>query len=396
MLTSNQVEKAKAQDKPYQLSDGNGLSILITENSKLWRLRYRFGGKQLMLSLGRYPEVSLADARKRRDDAKKILAEGKDPSQHRKDEKQKSAIAQANTFGVIAQELIEKLEAEGKSPATISKQKWFLEDLASDLTDRPITAITAAEILTVLRKAEQRGRRETAHRLRGAIGRVFRFAIATQRAENDPTYALRGALAAPIVTNRAAITDETKLGQLMVCIDEYDGWPSLRAALQYLALTMARPGEVRFMRKSEVNFIKKVWTIPASRMKMRREHLVPLSDQALDVLRSVWEASDSLVFPALRSLNKSLSENAFNSALRRMGFSKEEQTSHGFRSSASTILNERGYDERVIEYAQARLDPNEVRRTYNRAKYWNERVKLLQDWADLLDQFRAFKQQSRA
>jgi integrase len=341
-----------------------------------------------MLSLGSFPEVSLASARTKRDDARKLLAEGKDPSKERKENKLKSATAAQNTFGLIAKELIAKLEAEGKSPATLAKQKWFLEDLASELTKRPITEITPAEVLVILRKAEQRGRRETARRLRGAIGRVFRYGIATIRANNDPTFALRGALAQPVVTPRAAITDEVKLGALMASIDEYDGWPTIRASLQFVALTMARPGEVRFMRKSEVNFIKKIWSIPAERMKMRRPHDVPLSNQALDVLRSVWEAADSFVFPSLRSTKKSLSENALNSALRRMGYTKEEMTTHGFRASASTILNARRYNRDVIETALAHLDENEIRRAYNRYKYWDERVVLLQDWANLLDQLK--------
>jgi integrase len=218
---------------------------------------------------------------------------------------------------------------------------------------------------------------------------VLRYAIATLRAENDPTYALRGALTQPKVTHRSAITDEEELGKFLVNLDNYGGWPTLKAAFQFQIVTMARPGEIRFMRKSEVNFIKRVWSVPAERMKTRRPHDVYLSNQALKILRSVWETSDSLVFPAMTSTNKVLSENAFNSALRKMGYPKESATAHGFRTSASTILNERQYDDDVIETALAHLDPNEVRRAYNRAKYWKERVQLLQDWADLLDEFQS-------
>jgi integrase len=397
MLYVTTIEAAKSRDKPYKITDGNGLHLLINPNgSKLWRLRYRFGGKQLMLSLGAFPEVPLSAARQKRDEARRLIAEGKNPSQERREDKLRAATAASNTFGAIASELITKLEDEGKAPATIDKQKWFLQDLANDLTSRPITEVTAAEILVVLKKIEKRGHRETARRLRGAIGRVFRFAVATLRAVNDPTFALRGALTQPIVTNRAAITDETELGKLLVEIDNYNGWATLRAALQFLVLTIARPCEVRFMRKSEVNFIKKTWSIPSERMKMRRPHDVPLSNQALAVLRSVWEGTDSLVFPSMQSKTKPLSENAFNSALRRMGYPKEEVTAHGFRSSASTILNSRHYDDDVIETALAHLDPNEVRRAYNRAKYWPERIKLLQAWANLLDQFKEHKLRSRA
>ena len=255
---------------------------------------------------------------------------------------------------------------------------------------RPITAITPAEILVLLQRIEKTGRRETARRLRGTIGSVFRLAIVTLRATNDPTFALRGALLRPNVQHRAAITDERELGALMRSIDEYDGWPTLRAALQLVALTMMRPGDVRHMCRSEIVFPKAVWHIPAERMKMRRPHDVPLSDQALTVLRGIWELSDGqLVLPSIRSFSKPLSENALNSALRRMGYAQDEMTAHGFRSSASTILNERGCDPDVIEAALAHEDEDNVRRAYNRAKYWPQRVKLLQEWADLLDEFKS-------
>lgn len=397
MLYMATIESAKPRDTPYKLADGNGLHVLINPNgSKLWRLRYRFAGKQLMLSLGAFPDVSLAQARQKRDDARKLLAGGKNPSQQRKEDKIKSAVAAKNTFGAIAMEVIRKLEDEGKAPATLDKQKWLLQDLAADLTPRPITQISAAEILMVLRTVERQGFKETARRLRGSIGRVFRYAIATLRAENDPTYALRGALAQPKVTHRPAITDEAELGKFLIKLENYGGWPTLKAGFGFLILTMARSCEVRFMRKPEVHFIKRVWTVPAERMKMRRPHDVPLSDQALEVLRSVWETSDSLVFPAMTSKTDVLSENAFNSALRKMGYPKEQVTAHGFRTSASTILNERHYNPDVIEVAQARLDTNEVRRVYNRARYWDERIKLLQDWANLLDQFKDPQLQARA
>jgi integrase len=390
MLYTTGLDAAKPRDKPYKLTDGNGLHLLVNPNgSKLWRFRYRFAGKQLMLSLGPFPEVSLATARQKRDEARRLLTEGTNPSQQRRHDRIKAQTAARNTFGAIAGELISKLQDEGKAPATIDKQKWFLEDLASDLASRPIAEITAAEILVVLRKVERQGHKETARRLRGAIGRVYRYAIATLRAENDPTYALRGALTSPIVTNRAAITDEAKLGHLLKKIDAYDGrWPTLKTALKFLVLTMARPCEVRFLRKSEVNFIKHTWTVPAERMKMRRPHEVPLSNQALVLLQSVWEDADGLIFPSLHCKTRPLSENAFNSALRRMGFEKHEVTSHGFRASASTILNEHGFNPDVIEAALAHQDKNAIRRAYNRTTYWSERVQMMQRWADMLDEFK--------
>jgi integrase len=388
------IQHAKPKDKPYLLTDGRGLHLLVTTTgSKLWRLRYRFGGKQNMLGLGAFPDVGLADARQKRDEARKLIAQGTDPSVHRKGEKLAAATAAQNTFGAIAAEYVEKLRAEGKSAPTLSKNEWLLEDLAKPLAERPITEITPAEVLALLKRIETSGRRDTARRLRGTIGSVYRYAIASLRATNDPTYALRGALLAPQVKHRAAITDERQLGALMRSIDEYDGWPTLKAALQLLALTMTRPGDVRHMRRAEINFIKAVWSIPAERMKMRRPHDVPLSRQALTILQEVWPISEGgeLVLPSIRSNRKPLSENAMNAALRRMGYSQDEATAHGFRSSASTILNERSYNPDVIEAALAHQDQDDVRRAYNRATYFPERVKLMQEWADLLDQFKLLR-----
>lgn len=391
MLTVFAIERARPRAKPYKLTDGSGLHLLIAPNgSKLWRFRYQFAQKEKMISLGSFPEVSLAAARTKRDDAKRVLAEGKDPSQQKKDEKLAAAVAARNTFGAIAGELLDTLEESRAAARTMAKNRWLLQTLAAPLTDRPIAEITPAETLALLKKVEKSGRRETAKRLQAAIGRVFRLAVATLRASVDPTYALRGALAAPLVTHRAAITDEAKLGALMIAIDEYDGWPTIRAALQLTALTMTRPGEIRFMRRSEIVWPSSTWRIPAERMKMRRQHDVPLSKQALSVLRDIWSLSEGheLVLPSIRSLRRALSENAMNSALRRMGYSKEEMCAHGFRSSASTILNERGFDRDVIEAALAHQDEDEVRKAYNRSRYWPQRIKLLQDWADLLDEFR--------
>lgn len=391
MLTFTAIDKAIPKDKTYSLFDGEGLHVFIKPNgSKLWRFRYSFSGKENMLSFGSFPEVSMTAARAKRDDARKLIANGINPSQRRRDDKAAATVAARNTFRLVAEDYIEHLRAQGKAETTIIKRTWLLHDLASSLADRPIAEITAHEILAVLKRIERTGRRETAQRLRGTIGSVFRFAIATLRATNDPTYALRGALLAPIVEHRAAITDEKELGALMVCIDEYDGWETLRAALLFIALTMARPGDVRHMKRDEVNFEKAVWKIPADRTKMRRPHEVPLSKQALAVLHAIWDFSQHpLVFPSVRSLLKPLSENAMNSALRRMGYQKHEMTSHGFRASASTILHDRGYDSEHIEAALAHQDENEVRRAYKRTTYFNERVKLMQDWADLLDTFRA-------
>jgi integrase len=390
-LSSLAVQSAKPRENFYVLTDGNSLHLLVKPNgSRLWRFRYRFGGKPNMLGLGSFPEISLADARAKRDDARKLLANGIDPSRQKKLNKIAAATSANNTFGSIAEEHLKNQEESGTAASTMVKNRWYLQDLAAPLTNLPITEITPAEILGLLKKIETSGRRETARKVRGAIGSVFRLAITTLRATNDPTFPLRRALLKPNVQHRPAITDEAKLGALMVAIDEYDGWPTIRAALQLTALTMTRPGEVRYMRRAEILWPKATWRIPAERMKMRRPHDVPLSTQALAIIRDIWPLSEGheLVLPSIRSPRKALSENAMNSALRRIGYSKEEVCAHGFRSSASTILNERGFDQSVIETALAHQDEDAVRAVYNRAKYWPQRIKLLQDWADLLDEFR--------
>jgi integrase len=391
MLKSLTIENAKARDKPYKIADGQGLHLLVNPNgSKLWRLRYRFGGKQKMLALGTFPQVSLAKARARRDDAHTLIESGIDPSQQRKLDKIVAETAARNTFGAIAKEHLQSLEEVGAAPSTIEKQRWLLEDLASPISNRPIAELTPVEILVILKRIEKRGCRETARRLRAVIGRVCRIAVATLRASSDPTYALKDALSPPKVTHRAAITNERKLGALLGALDEYDGSLVVRASLQFLALTMVRPGEVRHMRRNEVIWPKALWRIPAERMKMRRPFDVPLSTQAVAILREIWDLNtgDGLVFPSIRSVLKPLSENAMNAALRRMGYGKEEMCAHGFRSAASTILNERGFDPEVIEVALAHQDSDRIRAVYNRAQYWNERVQLLQAWGDLLDEFK--------
>jgi integrase len=390
-LTHSAITNAVAASKPLRLSDSGGLLLIVQpDGKKLWRFRYRFAARENMLALGSFPAMSLVAAREKRDEFLQLIADGTDPAVKRKIERLAAATAANTTFGLVAAEYLEHLQANGTADTTMIKNRWMLEKLAAPLTNRPIAAIVPAEILMVLKRIEKSGRRETARKLRGTIGSVFRHAIATLRATNDPTYALRRALLRPIVQHRAAITDEKQVGPLMLAIDEYDGWPTIRAALQLLALTMTRPGDVRFMRRSEINFEKAVWRIPAGRMKMRRPHDVPLSTQAVAILKDIWPLSDygDLVLPSIRSVHKPLSENAMNVSLRRMGYAQDEMTAHGFRATASTVLNERGFNPDVIETALAHQDRNDIRRAYNRATYWPERVKLMQAWADLLDEFK--------
>ncbi|MFY9736735.1 MAG: integrase arm-type DNA-binding domain-containing protein, partial [Rhodoplanes sp.] len=368
-LTDTACRAAKGRQTEYKLADGGGLYLLVKPSgSRLWNQAYRFSGKQKKLSHGAYPSVSLAEARRLRDEAKNLLASGVDPGANKKVTKLTAVISATNTFGGIAEEYLQRIEDEGVAASTVTKNRWLLVDLAGpDLGARPIADITPAEVLALLQRIERSGRRETARRLRSVIGTVFRLAIATLRAKDDPTLLLRGALKAPKVQHRAAITDEKHLGALLVAIDAYDGWPTLRCALQFTALTFARPGEVRGATWAEIDVEEAIWRINGARTKVRRPHDVPLSRQALDVLRNVKEVArrSTLVFPSIRSNARPLSENAMNAALRRMGFTQDEMTAHGFRAAASSILNERGFRPDVIEAALGHQDQNEIRRAYN-------------------------------
>ena len=355
-LSEFTISKAKPQEKAYKLADGGGLFLLVkTNGSKLWRQKYRYLGKERLLAHGSYPEVTLANARRKRDEARAQLADGTDPAVQRKLDKITAETQARTTFKLIAEEYIADSEERGLAPATLKKKRWFLLDLASPLHNRPISKITPAELLYLLKSIEKSGRRETAKKMRGAISAVFRLAVVTMRAENDPTFALKDALVPPQVVSRAAITDEKKFGALLLDLEGFTGWRITIEAMKFQILTMTRPGEVRGAKKQEFDLEKRIWTIPVERTKMRREHLVPLSDQALKIVEDNWPEIEGveLLFPSLVSNRKWISENAFNSALRRLGYQKEEVTAHGFRATASTILNSRSFDPEVIEAALA-------------------------------------------
>ena len=389
-LSHFDISAARPKDRPFKLADGAGLHLLVQPNGKkFWRFRYQFAGVEKMMALGSYPATSLADARAKRDDARKLIEAGSDPSVQKRLTRLANEAASRNTFKLIAAEHVANLKANGAAAVTAEKHRWLLEDVAASIANRRITDITSAELLDLLKRVEKSGRRETAKRLRATMSSVFRLAIVTLRATHDPTTALKGALLRPNVQHRAAITDEKQFGALLRALDEFDGWPTIAAAMKFMALTCTRPGEVRQARRTEINFENAVWRIPAERTKMRRQHDVPLSRQAVVVLRDMWAMSEyaELIFPSILSNRKPLSENAMNSTLRRIGYTRDEVTSHGFRSTASTILNERGYNPDVIEAVLGHQLLNAIRRTYNRASYWPERVKLMQEWADLLDTF---------
>jgi integrase len=392
MLTDYIVEHAKPGPKAIRLSDSRGLYLAVLPNgSKLWRLDFRFDGRRLTASFGPYPDISLEAAREANARARTMIRAGLNPIAERRVALQTAKIARATTFGLVADELLEKLAREEKAPATVGKRAWLLKELAAPLADRPVNAITPVEILSVLRNVEGKGHLETARRLRASIGQVMRLAIATGRATSDPTPALRGAIAAPKTTHRAAITDKPGARRLMQAIDGYNR-PIVKAAMEIMAYCFPRPGECRLARWPEVDLDAAVWIIPAARTKMRREHRIPLSRQAVAAFRTLHRYSghwNELCFPGQRSHTRPISENTICVALRSLGFASEEMSAHGFRALASTLLHENSkFSSAAIERALAHQDPNAIRRAYARGEHWDERVQLMQWWADYLDALR--------
>ena len=384
------VRNAKRGPKPRKLSDGGGLYALIQPTgSKLWRLAYRFAGKQKTLALGVYPAVSLEEARQHRDNAKKLLARSIDPSVQRKADKH---AGKEGTFRAVADEVLAKLEREGRAPATLSKKRWLLDFAFPAFGDRPVDEITARELLALLRQIEGRGLYETAKRLRSTCGMVFRFAIATGRAERDLSTDLRGALTTPQVSHRATIVDPSGIGALLRAIEGFDGQPTTHAALRLAPYVFVRPGELRQAEWAEFDLDGAVWSIPAKKMKMRRAHRVPLARQAVAILEELREITGSgrWLFPSVRSSARPISENTLNAALRRLGYGTEEMCVHGFRAMASTRLNEMGrWSPDAIERQLAHQEANAVRRAYtHNAEFWSERVLMMQAWADYLDGLR--------
>jgi integrase len=392
-LSDTVCRTVKPREKPFKLSDGGGLFLLVeTGGSKLWRQAYRFDGKQKLLALGSYPIVTLADARVGRDANKAVLSKGIDPSTQRKIDRGAAKIARTNTFKLVAEELLSKFEKDGDDPKTLGKKRWMLSFAYADLADRPITEIKASELLEVLRKIERRGRHDTARRLRSLMGRVFRFAIATSRAERDPSADLAGALISPKVQHRAALTEPHAIGALLRAIDDFDGQPSTRAALQLAPLVFVRPGELRHAEWTEFDLENAVWSIPAEKMKMDRPHRVPLAKQSIAIIRELQTITGGsrYLFPQVRSWHRPISDGTLNAALRRMGYAKDQVTAHGFRSTASVLLNESGkFSADAIERQLAHQEEDETRRAYvHAAEFWQERVRMMKWWASHLDELR--------
>jgi integrase len=405
-LTDIKIRNAKPGPTTAKMSDGEGLQLWLSPvGGKVWHLAYRHDGRQKKLRIGPYPAIGLSDARAERDAAKGLLARGIDPVEHAKavkGDEAATAAVEATTFGVVADELLAKKRAERKAAATLSKLEWLLGIAKAGIGSRPIASVKPSEVLDVLRSVEAKGHHESARRLRSLISEVFRFAIATSRAEIDAAAPLVGALITPQVTHRAAITTADEFGGLLRAIDAYQGQAVTRAALQLMALLAPRPGELRQAEWSELDFAKAVWTIPASRAKTRREHKVPLPPQALEILEALKPITGQgrLLLPGYgvsggagrRIEQRPLSENTLNAALRRLGFDAAEASAHGFRSSFSTLANESGqFAPDVIEAALAHVEANAVRRAYARGQHWPERVRLAAWWADEIDRLRALK-----
>lgn len=386
MLTEAAVRAAKPKEKPYKLFDERGMYLLVSvTGARLWRLKYRQDGVERSIALGAYPDTSLKRAREKRDEARRKVADGADP---------RTTRTQTESFEAVAREWLGK---QGRlADSTVKRDRERLENFVFPyLGRRQVKAITAADLLHILRPIEARGTHETAHRTRAVVGRIFRFAIATGRAERDISADIRGSLTPSRARHYPAITEPRRIGELMRAIAGYQGQPSTEFALRIAPYVFVRPGELRGARWAEFDLKGALWRVPAARMKAGREHLVPLAKQVVALLKELQpitgEGGGEFLFPSLRGVSQPISNIALNAALRRMGIGKDEHTPHGFRSTASTRLNELGFPPSDIELQLAHKDRDEVRAAYNRALRLEERRAMMQFWADYLDGLRAGK-----
>lgn len=394
-LTDVAIRNAKPREKPYKVGDTLGLFLLVQPSGgKLWRVKYRIDGKEKKLAIGIYPQVGLAEARRRRDAARELVAAGKDPGREKQREKVRSRIQAETTFDAIAAEFCQKRRRDGQKAwavSTATRSEYLLSLLKGSIGKLPITDIEPADVLIAVRKIERKGQLESARRTLQLAGAVFRYAVATARLASDPTRDLRGALTAPTVTHYGAIIDPARVGELLRAIDGYEGQPITKLAMQLAPHVFVRPGELRHAEWNEFDFEGALWTIPAGKTKMRKDHLVPLSRQSIAILKdlNVLTGPDGYVFPSIRSRKRPMSDNTINAGLRRLGYSTDEMTAHGFRAMASTLLNESGkWHPDAIERALAHGDSDRIRAAYHRGAHWKERVAMAQWWSDHLDQLR--------
>ncbi len=392
-LTDAQIRKVKPTDRPQRLFDGRGLYIEVSTNGgKWWRLKYRYGGKEKRLSLGVYPDVSLKDARHRRDEARKLLANDVDPSEHRKALRAKSREIGANSFEVIAREWFDKRAANWVASHADRIIRRLERDIFPWIGSTPITELNAPKILEVIRRIEQRGALETAHRALQNCSQVFRYAVATARAERDPSADLRGALPPVKGKHFASVTEPEKLAGILRSLDSYEGTLVVRCALRLAPLVFVRPGELRHAQWSDIDLDNAEWRYTVT--KTESQHIVPLSSQATAILAELRPATGRgrYVFPSARHPrgDRAMSDNAVLAALRRMEIPKDEMSGHGFRAAARTILDEvLGFPPHLIEHQLAHTVRDPLGRAYNRTAHLPERQRMMQDWADYLDQLKA-------
>jgi integrase len=394
-LTDVAIRNAKPGTKPTKLADGGGMFLMVTPaGGKLWRLKYRVDGREKLLAIGAYPEIGLGEARRRREEARELIALGKDPSREKQREKVRARIQAADTFTAICNEYCEKRRrdgAKGWAPSTAIRSEYLLSLVCGSIGKLPIGEIEPADVLTAIRRIEGKGKLESARRSLQLAGAVFRYAVATARLASDPTRDLRGALTAPTVTHYGAITDAKQVGELLRAIDGYEGSSITKLALQIAPHVFVRPGELRHAEWSELDLDGALWIIPPEKTKMRKAHHVPLSRQAVDLFRAVQGVTGpaGYVFPSIRTRTRPMSENTINAGLRRLGYASDEMTAHGFRAMASTLLNESGkWHPDAIERALAHGDTDKVRAAYHRGAHWKERVEMAQWWSHYLDQLR--------
>ena len=395
-LTEAAIQLLTPGSKPIKKADERGLFLLVQPSGgKLWRFKFRFAGKEKKLALGRHPDISLKEARKRTDEARRMLAMGVDPSAAKKAAKAGAELAAVSSFGVVADEYLVKAAKEGREAVTIKKSRWLLSLFKPEFQAKPLADISPQELLAALEIIQEKGHFETARRMRSLAGRIFRFGVAKGRATSDPSSLLKGVLIAPTVKHHSAILEPRQVGKLLCAIEQYDGQPLTKLALQLTPHVFVRPGELRKAEWPEFDLEAAKWTIAAEKMKMRKPHQVPLSRQALEILRAAHPLSGTqqYVFSSLWPTTRPMSENTINAALRRLGYSGGEMTAHGFRSMASTLLNESGkWNPDAIEKALAHDNSSTVRGTYHRGEHWNERVAMAQWWSDYLDELRTSAQ----
>ena len=391
-LTVVEIKNAKPREKPYKMTDEKGLYLLVNPNgSKLWKFKYRFSGVEKKLSFGAFPDVSLSAARDARDDARRQLANTIDPGILKNSIKRSKKIADENSFEAIAREWHAKFTPKWSQNHGERILIRLEQNIFPWIGKRSINEVTAPEILSALRRIENRGAVETAHRVSQICGQVFRYAIVIGKAERNPAADLRGALAPVKQKHHASIIDSVEIGKLLNAISEYRGNFITKCALQLAPLFFVRPGELRHAEWSEFNLEKAEWRIPAEKMKMKEQHIVPLATQTIEIIQELhaYTGSGKYLFPSLRSATRPMSENTVLAALRRLGYSADEMTGHGFRSMASTLLNEHGWNRDAIERQLAHAERNNIRAAYNYAEYLPERRNMMQWWAEHLDKLKA-------